>query len=949
MNSTQPLSGGKTYRRLLGYLAQVKGFFIISIICMILLALIEMNLARIMGPLLEVGFIEKDRDAVYLVMAQLAALFIVRGFAGLLVIYLTAKIARGIIYTLRQQVFSKLLHLPTKVYDQSTTGEFVSMMSYNTEQVAQSTTGVITTLVKDSLTVIFLIGLMVYVNPTVSILFLVSVPLIGVLMKVVSKRLRRVSHRIQDSMSDSTQMVEEVIDGHRVVKVFGGQTHELEKFTDANKNNRNQNVKLGLTQGLMEPCVQVIAVSFLLSLIYIAVFYEGIKANEFIQLISAILLIFPALKRLTNVNVALQKGIAAAQYIFLLIDTASEKDEGDVIAENVQGNIQYQQVGFAYEGNLNVLRDINLDIKSGETIAFVGRSGSGKSTLVNLLPRIYTEFSGQVLLDDKAINEYTLDSLRQHISYVGQDVTLFNDTIANNIAYGSGNGVTREQVEAAAEAANCKAFIENMSDGFDTMIGEDGVLLSGGQRQRLAIARALLKDSPILILDEATSALDSESEEKIQVALDRLMQNRTTLVIAHRLSTVENADKIIVMENGAIVEQGNHAELLAFKGQYASLYNLQFNTDAIVDEPAKDTAIKADVTKSIVQYHQRGHNYLSQQQGTNIFERMWYGAHPLAMFLVPVSWVYSLLVVVRKQFYKLNLFKRYRPSIPVIIVGNITVGGTGKTPLVIWVAKFLKALGLRVGVISRGYKGQSTEWPLLVNTDSDPALTGDEAVIIASGTGCPVAVGPNRKDSVELLINEHNCNIIVSDDGLQHYALERDVEIIVTDGLRGFGNGILLPAGPMREPRSRIEGCEFIVSNGATLPNAYSMFMTGDKLLDLSGAEQMHLSALAGQTVHAVAAIGNPERFFDLLRVHNVHVVEHPMEDHAEFALHDIVFDDDYPVVMTEKDAVKCKQFLPQLKEKPIYYLPVQAQLSESFESALQDTVLKLVEHKEDD
>ena len=949
MTALQTVSGGKTYRRLLTYLKEVKGIFIISVLGMMLLAFVEMNLARIMGPLLEVGFIKKDIDAIKLVMLQLTILFVVRGFAGLTVTYLSTRIARTVIYTLRQQLFAKLLALPTRQYDQSTSGEFVSMMSYNTEQVAQSTTSVITSLVKDSLTILFLVGLMLYVNATISVLFLVCVPLVAIVMRAVTKRLRTVSHRIQDSMSDSTQIVEEIIDGHKVVKVFCGQTHELNKFATANRNNKRQNIKLGLVKGLTEPFVQVIALGFLLSLIYIAVFMESIKADQFIQLVSAILLIFPAMKRLTNVNVALQRGIAAAQTIFHLLDSPEEDDEGTEVVDRAAANIQYQQVSFAYESGNNILKNINLDIRTGQTIAFVGRSGSGKSTLVNLLPRMYSGFSGNILLDGKAIQDYQLQNLRQQISYVGQQVTLFNDTVANNIAYGHQGEFSREQIEAAAEAANCKNFIDNMEQGFDTLIGEDGVLLSGGQRQRLAIARALLKDAPILILDEATSALDSESEEKIQIALERLMRNRTTLVIAHRLSTVENADHIVVMDNGVIVEQGDHKALLDANGQYASLYNLQFNTDAIVDEPEKAIASEA-VSQNIVQYHQRGHNYLKPRPGTNIFENMWYGAHPMAMFMVPLSWLYGLLVVIRRRFYKFKLFTSYRAPVPVVIVGNLTVGGTGKTPLVIWLAKFLKKMGLRVGIISRGYKGQAKQWPLLVDQDTDPTLSGDEAVIIATGTGCPVAVGPNRKDSIQLLLKEHDCNIIISDDGLQHYALQRDIEILVTDGARGFGNGILLPAGPMREPRDRIKQCDFIVANGATLPDAYSMFMAGEKLFDLAGQPSINLSDLAGQTVHAVAAIGNPERFFDLLRIHQLQVIEHPMPDHADFTLADITFDD-YPVIMTEKDWVKCKQFLPDLQNKPVYYLPVQAQLDEAFENALQQKVVQSlpesIDHKD--
>jgi tetraacyldisaccharide 4'-kinase len=650
----------------------------------------------------------------------------------------------------------------------------------------------------------------------------------------------------------------------------------------------------------------------------------------------------PPLKHLANLNAQLQKGVAAAQAIFQMLDEESEHDSGKRRLNGVAGRLEYRDVGFAYDKQKgSVLHEISFTVESGETVALVGRSGSGKSTIAKLLPRFYDIHQGEILLDGHNIQAYKLKDLRNQIAFVSQHVTLFNDTIANNIAYGRLGKSSREDIIAAARAAYAMDFIERLPEGLDTLVGEDGVLLSGGQRQRLAIARALLKDAPVLILDEATSALDTESEKHIQGAIDNLVKNRTTIVIAHRLSTVEKADKILVLDGGVVVESGTHRQLLKQGGQYASLYNLQFNlgdakpaeTEVIIAKPVIDI----DDDELVPSYDR---DFINDRTGISIWEKMWYGHHPLAQLLAPVGYLFHMLASIRRWMYRTGMLASYRFRAPIIVVGNITVGGTGKTPLVIWLASLLKRQGYKPGIISRGYKGKSDHWPLHVTAESDPHEVGDEAAMIVRRTQCPMMIAPDRPLAVKHLLEETDCDVVISDDGLQHYALHRDIEIVVADGARGFGNGMLLPAGPMREPKSRLKTVDYIVTNGATLPNAYAMYVKGDSLVSLHDEnETRKLTEWSEEQVNAVAAIGNPQRFFDLLRYAGLHVIEHQFKDHYEFRLRDLLYKNDLPVIMTEKDAIKCHRFIEKLEPGKFWYIPVTARLPKDFAAKLKQDI----------
>ncbi len=568
------------YRRLLSYALVYWKIFIVSILGMIIVAAASTAFPALMQPMMDGSFVDRDPVTIKWVPFILIGIFFVRVIGAFVSSYGMSVIGRNVIRELRTEMFSRLLTLPKSYYDQATTGELISKFSFDVEQVAQATTKAITVLIRDTLTVIALVGWMFYLNAKLALVFVTVAPLVAFLIISVSKRFRKISRNIQSSMGDVSRVIEESIKGQLVVKIFGGRDYEENQFTEVNDLNRRQNLRLQMTQALTSPIVQLLVACALAIIIYLATLesmISEISVGTFVSFITAMSMLLPPVRSLTSIVSVLQRGIAAAESVFSFIDLKQEHDEGDYQVDRVEGHLEFDGINFTYlDEDLASLESINLSIKAGQTVAFVGRSGSGKTTLLNLIPRLYDVTEGEVRLDGINIQNYSLDNLRSHISYVGQDVVLFNDTIEHNIAYGSMKSCDHEDVIEATKAAHAYDFISASNNGFQTIVGERGVMLSGGQRQRIAIARALLKDAPILILDEATSALDTESERYIQASLEKLMQTRTTLVIAHRLSTIEKADVIVVMDKGRIVESGTHQELIALNKHYAALHQTSF-------------------------------------------------------------------------------------------------------------------------------------------------------------------------------------------------------------------------------------------------------------------------------------------------------------------------------------------------------------------------------------
>jgi subfamily B ATP-binding cassette protein MsbA len=569
------------YRRLLGYARPHWHIFVGAVVAMILVAATETGFAALMKPMLDGNFIERDPATIRLVPVALILLFLFRGLAGFASRYGMALISRRVISQLREELFHKFLRLPASYYDRNTAGRLLSRLTFDVEQVAEASTNAVTILIRDTLTLLFLLGYMFWVSGWLTLLFLLIGPVLVLLIRYVSRHFRRISRRIQDSMGELTQFSDEAIHGQRLIKTFNAERWQESRFQGVNERNRKLHLKMAAVAGASTPVIQFIAACILALVVYLTTLESvasEISVGSFVSFIAAMMLLMQPMKRLTNINASVQRGVAAARSIFGVLDEENEDTGGNVPLAQARGAIEFRDVSFAYDPHKgNVLDRLSFVIEPGQTVALVGRSGSGKSTLVQLLVRFHDPDSGCVLLDGRDLRDYRLADLRRQIGMVGQDVILFNDTVRNNIAFGSLSDASEQEVIAAAEAAHAMEFIRELPQGLDTRIGDRGALLSGGQRQRLAIARTLLKNAPILILDEATSALDSESERLVQDALQQLMHNRTSLIIAHRLSTVEHADRILVIAQGVIVETGTHAELLAKQGVYADLYRLQFS------------------------------------------------------------------------------------------------------------------------------------------------------------------------------------------------------------------------------------------------------------------------------------------------------------------------------------------------------------------------------------
>ena len=574
------ISTRQTFRRLWPTIAPFKTGIIVAAIALVINACGDAFMLSLLKPLLDEGFGTADNDFLRIMPLIILGLMLLRGISSFVSGYCLSWVSGKVVMTMRRNLFRHMMGMPVSFFDQQSTGTLLSRITYDSEQVASSSSGALVTVVREGAYIIALFGLMFYNSWQLSLILIVIAPIVAFVIRKVSVRFREISKNMQSGMGQVSASAEQMLKGHKEVLIFGGQKVENDRFDKVSNHMRRQGMKLVTASSIADPIIQIIA-SFALAFVLFAASFpeikEALSAGSITVVFSSMIALMRPLKSLTNVNAQFQRGMAACQTLFVLLDMEQEKDTGTKVLKDAKGDVAFENVTFRYQGKENpALKNVSFTIPSGKTVALVGRSGSGKSTIANLITRFYEIESGHITIDGNDIRDYTLASLRSQVALVSQNVHLFNDTVANNIAYATEGKYTREQIEKAAEMAYAMDFINKMEKGLDTEIGENGVLLSGGQRQRIAIARALLRDAPILILDEATSALDTESERAIQAALDELQKNRTCLVIAHRLSTIEKADEILVVQDGEVQERGTHDELVKQPGIYAQLYNMQF-------------------------------------------------------------------------------------------------------------------------------------------------------------------------------------------------------------------------------------------------------------------------------------------------------------------------------------------------------------------------------------
>ena len=907
-------------RRLLGYTFRYKWSFAISVVGFISFAFADIAAVEWIRRI--IGYINSEEENFSSFLA-LSLIFIAmgRGIGFFIGNYFMSKVGFGIVHDLREELFKKLHDLPKSYFDSNQSGQLINRITFTTTQVSGAASNAVKTLIREGF---LLIGLFIYLlilNYKLTMLLIGTAPLIAIIVYVAGKRLKKLAAKIQTAMGDVTHIASEAVDGHVEIKSFNAQDYENSRFASANISNKNQNLKLEATGNMATPIIQVL-VSISLSIVaYFALGSQlgiSLDAETFVAFFTAAGLMAKPIRQLSNINIIVQKGLAAANEIFEQLDQNIERDSGNNDSE-INGDIEFKDVNFSYDTGNQILSNISFHIKKNDTVAIVGKSGSGKSTIANLIPRFYNHTSGEILIDDIKVSDFSLKHLRSSISIVNQSPSLFNDTISKNIAYGD-DEINVDKLRESAKLSGCTEFIEKLPEGFESEIGDDGVLLSGGQRQRLAIARAFYKDSPIIILDEATSSLDTESELIVQEALEKLITNRTTIVIAHRLSTIENATKIIVLDNGEIVETGTHEELISNESVYHSLYKNKFE-----DSPKTKSSSSKSVQLYMPEYE--------DETSRSFVVDSWYNKSIWLYLLYPFSLLFSYLTTRRRRKFLKDKSESYKSNIPIIVVGNLTIGGTGKTPLVKYIATELIKRGYKPGIVSRGYGGKFKE-TLKVDENTSVKETGDEAQIL-SKLNIPFYIDKNRVRAVEKINKNHDCDVIISDDGLQHYKMKRDIEIAVIDGKRRFGNKLTFPAGPLREPIKRLDSVDFVVNNsGPTEEEEFLMNVSPSEFVHLKSGKSYKVEEWPMHNqVHAVAGLGNPGRFFDLLGKLGFDIIRHPFPDHHNFVSSDIFYLDHLPIIMTEKDASKCKDF----DNNKIWYLKIDADVNNKFIDQLQN------------